>query len=1087
MAASNGNITADQSALLAFRDRMITSDSHKILQKNWSVTSSVCDWMGVTCDAQQRRVTDLNISMMNLTGTLPPQLGNLSFLVSLNISSNNFHGELPRELVHLRRLRYLNFGINNLGGELPSWFGSLYKLQYLSLRNNSFTGSIPPSISNMSNLETLWLSWNSIEGTVPTEFQNLHNLKNLIIESNQLSGPLPFHAFNLSSMESVSFLNNSLSGIFPDDICHRLQKLTWLSLAENNLIGRIPSTVSQCSLLRHLALFGNHFTGSIPNGIGNLTMLEDLYLQMNNLTGAIPIEIGDLAMLTELDFDNNKLTGGIPEKIGNLHKLEELQLHNNTLSGSIPATIFNISSLKTIQLCQNKFSGTIPLTMSNKLSNLQYFNIYNNFLSGVIPSFISNASRLVTLSLDNNELTGSIPDSLGSLRNLEYLNLAFNKLSSEPSSPELSIFTFLMTWRFLKYLGVDQNPLNGFLPASFSNYSTLEHLNAFSCKIKGNIPVGISNLSSLLVLDFSGNELIGSVPRTMHSLANLQMFYLDSNQVRDVLDIFCGLHSLGLLDLSQNQFFGSIPECLGNMTNLRQIFLDSNRLTSVIPAKLLSMKNLEILNLSSNFISGSIPLEIGNLKATYSLDLSANQLSGIIPTTIGELQALQNLSLAKNNLQGSIPESFSHMVSLEFLDLSHNNLSGVIPKSLQTLKVLKEFNVSFNRLSGEIPQGGPFRYFTGQLFMNNEALCGDPRLGVQPCQCNSIRSSSKRKVFFISLSVIAAIMIIAIVAILVQRWLKEPKGSGGTELMSVAKYERFSYYDLLHSTDNYSESNLLGEGSFGSVYKGILSDGIVVAIKVFNLQVEGALKSFDRECEVLRSLRHRNLTMVLGSCSNPDFKALVLKYMPNGNLDKWLHFRDHFLDLFQRINIMIDVACALEYLHYGYDAPVVHCDLKPSNILLDEDMVAHVSDFGISKMFGEGESILHTNTLATLGYIAPEYGSEGIVSTRIDVYSFGIVLIETFSRMKPSDEMFSGDLSLRSWVEDCLPDALQVVDANLIRPEDEHFTHKLKCVLLIMNLALNCCRESLGERMNMKDVLANLKKIKQQLLLIVST
>ncbi|XP_071904215.1 receptor kinase-like protein Xa21 [Coffea arabica] len=718
--------------------------------------------------------------------------------------------------------------------------------------------------------------------------------------------------------------------------------------------------------------------------------------------------------------------------------------------------------------------------MSNKLSNLQYFNIYHNFLSGVIPSFISNASQLVTLSLDNNELTGSIPDSLGSLRNLEFLNLAFNKLSSDPSSPELSIFTFLMTWRFLRYLGVDQNPLNGFLPASFSNYSTLEHLNAFSCKIKGNIPVGISNLSSLLVLDFSGNELIGFVPRTIHRLTNLQELTLDFNQIRDVLDIFCGLHSLGLLQLSQNQIFGSIPECLGNMTNLRQIFLGSNRLTSMIPATLLSMKDLQILNLSSNFLSGSLPLEIGNLKEAYSLDISSNQLSDKIPTTIGELQVLQSLSLAKNNLQGSIPESISNMLSLEFLDLSHNYISGAIPKSLQTLKVLMEFNVSFNRLSGEIPQGGPFKYFTGQLFMNNEALCGDPRLGVPPCQCNS----RKRKVLVISLSVIAAIMIIAIVAILVLRWLKEPKGSGGTELMSVAKYERFSYYDLLHSTDNYSESNLLGEGSFGSVYKGILNDGIAVAIKVFNLQVEGALKSFDRECEVLRSLRHRNLTMVLGSCSNPDFKALVLKYMPNGNLDKWLHFRDHFLDLFQRVNIMIDVACALEYLHYGYDTPVVHCDLKPSNILLDEDMVAHVSDFGISKMFGEGESILHTNTLATLGYIAPEYGSEGVVSTRIDVYSFGIVLIETFSRMKPSDEMFSGDLSLRSWVEDCLPDALQVVDANLIRPEDEHFTHKLKCVLLIMNLALNCCRESLGERMNMKDVLANLKKIKQQLLLI---
>ncbi|XP_071927420.1 probable LRR receptor-like serine/threonine-protein kinase At3g47570 [Coffea arabica] len=366
--------------------------------------------------------------------------------------------------------------------------------------------------------------------------------------------------------------------------------------------------------------------------------------------------------------------------------------------------------------------------------------------------------------------------------------------------------------------------------------------------------------------------------------------------------------------------------------------------------------------------------------------------------------------------------------------------------------------------------------------MNNEGLSGDLRLSVPPCQSNSIRRSSKRKVLLlvISLSGMAAILIIAIGALLNLKWLKKPKSSGGTELMLAAKYERFSYYDLLHSTDNYNESNLPGEGSYCSVYKGILSDGTVVAIKVFNLLVEGSLKSFVRECEVLKSLCHRNLTKVLGSCCNLDFKALVLKYMPNGNLEKCSYSHNHFLDMFQRINIMIDVAYAFEYLHYGYDTPVVHCDLKPSNILLDEDMAAHVSDFGITKMFGEGESILHTNTLATLGYIAPEYGSEGIVSTRIDVYSFGIVLMEVFSRMRPSDEMFLGDLSLKSWIEDSLPDALQVVDANLIRPEDEHFTHKLKCVLLIMNLALNCCRESPRERMNMKDVLAELLKIKNQ-------
>ncbi|CDP06348.1 unnamed protein product [Coffea canephora] len=591
-------------------------------------------------------------------------------------------------------------------------------------------------------------------------------------------------------------------------------------------------------------------------------------------------------------------------------------------------------------------------------------------------------------------------------------------------------------------------------------------------KLDTLLPTAIFNISSLQYIALDQNKFSGTIPLTTgNKLSNLKFLSLEQNHLTGIIPTsISNASKLVALSLHDNELTGSIPNSLGrNMSNLTQIFLDSNNLTSMIPANLLSMKNLQVLNLSSNFLSGSLPLEIGNLKAAYNLDLSINQLSNIIPTTIGELQALQNLSLAKNNLQGSIPESVSNMVSLEFLDLSHNNLSGVIP-------------------NGEIPQGGPFRNFTGQFFINNEALCGDSGLNVPPCQRNSTRRSSKRKVLLlvISLSGIAAIPIIAIGAILTLRRLKKRKGLGGTELMSVANYERFSYYDLLQSTDNYNESNLLGEGSFGSVYKGILSDGIVVAVKVFNLQVEGASTSFDRECEVLKSLRHRNLTKVLGNCSNPDFKALVLKYMPNGNLEKWLYSNNHFLDRFQRVNIMIDVACALEYLHYGYYTPVVHCDLKPSNILLDEDMVASVSDFGITKMFGEGESILHTVTLATLGYIAPEYGSEGLVSRRIDVYSFGIVLMETFSRVKPSDEMFSSDLSLKSWVEDSLPNALQVIDANLIRPEDEHFTGKLKCVILILKLALNCCRESPGERMNMKDVLAELKNIKRQLLMTVS-
>ncbi|XP_049386777.1 probable LRR receptor-like serine/threonine-protein kinase At3g47570 [Solanum stenotomum] len=151
------------------------------------------------------------------------------------------------------------------------------------------------------------------------------------------------------------------------------------------------------------------------------------------------------------------------------------------------------------------------------------------------------------------------------------------------------------------------------------------------------------------------------------------------------------------------------------------------------------------------------------------------------------------------------------------------------------------------------------------------------------------------------------------------------------------------------------------------IKESVLRSGTSIAVKVFNLKLEAAFKSFDTECEVLRSLRHRNLVKVITSCSNLDFKALVLEYMPNESLDKYLYSHNYFLDIRQSLSIMIDVACALEYLHHGCSLPVIHCDLKPSNVLMDEDMVVHLSDFGISKLLGEDESDLYTKTLATIG------------------------------------------------------------------------------------------------------------------------
>ncbi|XP_040369263.1 receptor kinase-like protein Xa21, partial [Rosa chinensis] len=292
---------------------------------------------------------------------------------------------------------------------------------------------------------------------------------------------------------------------------------------------------------------------------------------------------------------------------------------------------------------------------------------------------------------------------------------------------------------------------------------------------------------------------------------------------------------------------------------------------------------------------------------------------------------------------------------------------------------------------------------------------------------------------------------------------------------------RVSHQELLSATDGFNESNLLGTGGFGSVYKGTLSDGMDVAIKVFNLELEDAFSSFEVECEMLSNVRHRNLVKVISGCSQLDFKGLILNYMPNGSLEKWLYSQNSSLNIMQRLDIMIDVASALEYLHHGYEVPIVHCDLKPRNILLDDDMVAHVADFGIATLLGGGDSMTQTMTLATIGYMAPEYGMQGIVTRRGDVYSFGIIVMETSTRRKPTDEIFTGEMRLNQWVANFLvADAIvEVVDASLLGSEEAHdFLSKRDCLSSIMRLVVACSAESPEERINMQEAVATLKTIK---------
>ncbi|XP_038722796.1 receptor kinase-like protein Xa21 [Tripterygium wilfordii] len=600
----------------------------------------------------------------------------------------------------------------------------------------------------------------------------------------------------------------------------------------------------------------------------------------------------------------------------------------------------------------------------------------------------------------------------------------------------------------------------------------------------------IGNLSNVFLIDLSHNELIGSVPIAIDRLQNLQGLFLHNNKLQGQIPTeLCQLQRSDTLSFHDNMLNGSIPACIGNLSSLRYLDLSSNRLSFAIPTTLWSLSYILKLYLNSNSLTGSVSSEIGSLKVIIEVGLSKNQLSGNIPSSIGGLKDLTSLSLADNALDGQIPKSFDGLISLETLDLSNNKVSEAIPKSLEKLSHLRYFNVSFNRLQGEIPNGGPFVNFSAQSFLSNEGLCGSPRLQVPPCK--TIRAGRSKPTFALLLkyvlpAIASTILLVSLIIILVTSRKRKANLPVQDNLTPLSMLKRISYQELQRATNGFSEGNLLGTGSFGSVYKGTLSDSdrTQIAVKVFDLQLERAFTNFEVECEVLRCIRHRNLIKVISSCSNNiDFKALVLKFMPNGSLERWLYSHNYFLDIFHRLNIMEDVAMALEYLHQGNSTPVVHCDLKPGNILLDEDMVAHVSDFGIAKLLGEGEAMRRTMTLATIGYMAPEYGMAGIVSTRCDVYAFGILLLETFTRKKPTDAMFVGEMNLKSWVKESLAYALsEVVDDNLLKKEDRHFVDKMNCISSIMELALACTEDSPEDRINMSDALVALKKIKKKLL-----
>lgn len=1083
----------EKQALLSFKDGIAQDPLHMLSSWSASNASFPCNsgWAGVTCN-KAHRVVSLDLKASNLTGTIHPFLSNLTYLTHLNLSINSLSGLIPPQLGHLTSLTHLDFKENRLTGSIPSELGNCTSLLWLDLSHNQLTGTIPPSLGQLANLYMLQLhDLSNLTGPIPPQLGNLTHLTYLYLGSNNLIGSIPPQLGNLANLIEVYLFINHLNGTIPPEL-GQLQNLEFLALSINNFDGSIPPHLGNLTNLKYMWCLSCQLKGTIPAELGNLQNLIELDLSVNyQLSGTIPRELGQLKSLQVLKLFQDNLNGSIPNEIGNLKNLQHLYAFSNSLSGEIPPELGQLENLQNLHLYFNQLTGSLPVELS-RLQKLQNLILFTNRLSGHIPPELGELKNLSSLYLGDNSFSGNLPSTLGNLENLQYFEVSPNQMMG-PIPPTLGKL------RNLVYIDLSKNRFSGTLPVELADCTKLQWIKVANNSLSGELPYEFTLLDQLHTLSLANNNFYGSLPA-----------------------FFANHSSLVVLDLKHNHFSGHLPDSWAQIENLRVLSVGYNHLEGPLPSWLWLLNQLQVLDLSNNNFSGTISRDISQvdgfkhnestvnnektlwyddvsleLKGTeahfkyilgvvISLDLSGNRISGAIPNDLGSLTGLFNLNLSHNLLTGPIPSSLGSILTLESLDFSNNLLSGQIPPQLTGLTYLAFLNLSNNQLSGVIPKGNQFSSFTNQSYLGNKDLCGYPltlECSVANTQTAMVQHSAALKLKIIAgcVSGVAAGMIITALACYAISKRQQHVGTEDSETQEFDKRIKLSARELSHATRGYSNANIIGRGGFSVVYKGILSNGMVVAVKKLDmLSHPEAQKSFVSELTTLGQIRHRNLVKILGTFTTRHFKCLILEYIPNGNLDMHLYKDACFLSWGCRFNIALGVAHGLVYLHdeTGF-GQVLHCDLKPSNILLDEDFEPHISDFGIARLITSKKDSSASGSVlrGSIGYVAPEYAYGEKLTDKVDVYSYGIVLLEMLTRRRPTSDIFGEGISLPVWVRSTiLVNWMDVIDPALHREATEGKHYEIHSVLV---LALSCVKEAPRDRPTMREVLDALLFLKQ--------
>ncbi|KAK7314816.1 hypothetical protein VNO77_33344 [Canavalia gladiata] len=820
----------------------------------------------------------------------------------------------------------------------------------------------------------LTLSQTNINQTIPPFICDLTNLTHVDFRSNFIPGDFPTQLYNCSKLEHLDLSLNNFDGKIPHDIDHLGANLQYLNLGSTNFNGDIPPSIGKLKQLRQLQLQYCLFNGTVPAEIDNLTNLEyfDISSNFKFPEWRLPWNLTRFSKMKVFYLYGTNLVGEIPENIVDMVALEKLDVSNNGLTGEIHSGLFMLKNLTTLYLHENSLSGEIPSVV--EALNLINLDLTRNNLTGKIPDDFGKLQQLSWLCLSLNSLSGMIPESIGKLPALKDFRVFFNKLSGT-LPPDFGRYSKLET--FL----IASNSLSGKLPENLCYNGALHNLSVYDNNLSGELPESLGNCRSLQDLKISNNEFSGTIPNGLWTSFNLSNFMV-----------------------SNNKFTGMLPERLS--LNVSRFEISYNQFSGRIPRGVSSWTNLVVFEASKNYFNGSIPQELTGLPKLTTLLLDQNQLTGPLPSDIISWKSLVTLNLSQNQLYGQIPDAIGHLPVLSQLDLSQNEFSGQVPSLFPRLTNL---NLSSNRLTGRIPREFENSAYANS-FLGNSGLCADTP-GLNLALCNSdlkrTRKGSSWSIGLIISLVVVALLLALLASLLIVRFHRKRK-KGLDNSWKLISFQRLSFTES-SIVSSMTEQNIIGSGGYGTVYR-VDVDGLgYVAVKKIwnNRKLDHKLEnSFRAEVRILSNIRHNNIVRLMCCISNEDSMLLVYEYLEHHSLDKWLHQKSKslampgsvnhvVLDWPKRLKIAIGVAQGLSYMHHDCSPPVVHRDVKTSNILLDTQFNAKVADFGLARMLIKpGELNTMSTVIGSFGYIAPEYVQTTRVSEKIDVFSFGVVLLE---------------------------------------------------------------------------------------------